>query len=57
MPRVVTLMKKIFEVADQGIWFIELYMEVLALRMDTGRLPEFPRALGIPVSSAARERA
>lgn len=53
----VTLMKKIFDVADQGIWFIELYMEMLALRMDTGRLPEFPRVLGIPVSSVAKERA
>ena len=37
----VAAMKQIFGAADKGIWFIELYMEGLALRMDTAQLPKF----------------
>ena len=43
------LLKAIFDAADRNIWFLEFYMEGLALRMDLERLPEFaPQALSIP---------
>ena len=52
----VTLMQRIFDVADRGIWFIELYMEGLALHMDTGRLPEFTPVIDVLVPIEVNRR-
>ena len=41
------LLERISAVADRGIWFIELYMESLALHMDSEHLPEFTTSIGI----------
>ena len=41
------LLERISAVADRGIWFIELYMESLALHMDGEHLPEFTTSIGI----------
>ena len=43
----VQLMQMMFDAADSGIWFLEFYMEGLALRMDLERLPEFAPTIGI----------
>lgn len=37
----VRLLQKISTAADKAIWFVEIYMEGLALRMDLARLPAF----------------
>jgi DNA-binding ferritin-like protein len=37
----VELMNLTFDAADRSIWFLEFYMEGLALRMDLEHLPEF----------------
>ena len=43
----VILLERISAVADRGIWFIELYMESLALHVDSEHLPEFTTSIGI----------
>jgi hypothetical protein len=43
----VQLMNTMFDAADRSIWFLEFYMEGLALRMDLERLPEFAPTIGI----------
>lgn len=47
----VRLLERITDVAKRGIWFIELYIEGLALRMDTARLPEFNPVIGVPIQA------
>jgi DNA-binding ferritin-like protein len=44
----VKLLRKIFKAADRGIWFIEFYLEGLALHMDTRRLPAFTSVIDVP---------
>jgi hypothetical protein len=46
----VKLLRKIFKAADRGIWFIEFYLEGLALHMDTGRLPAFTSGIDAPAA-------
>src|SRR5262245_10139691 len=40
------LMKRLFDAADRNIWFLEFYMEGLALRVDLERLPRFAPIIG-----------
>jgi DNA-binding ferritin-like protein len=35
------VLERVAAVSDKGLWFIELYMEGLALHMDLGHLPSF----------------
>jgi hypothetical protein len=41
------LLERISAVAERGMWFIELYMESLALHMDGEHLPEFTTSIEI----------
>ena len=43
----VELMKLTFDAADKSIWFLEFYMEGLALHMDLEHLPEFAPTIEI----------
>ena len=51
------LLERISAVADRGIWFIELYMESLALDMDGEHLPEFTVIIGLRGADVSNSRA
>ena len=51
------LLERISAVADRGIWFIELYMESLALHMDSEHLPEFTTIIGLRGADVSNSRA
>src|SRR5438093_3892124 len=39
----VRVLKQVAAAVDKGLWFIEVYMEGLAIRMDSSRFPDWPR--------------
>jgi len=51
------LLERISAVADRGIWFIELYIESLALHMDGEHLPEFTTIIGLRSADVSNSRA